>query len=86
MELYQLRYLKQLMVNINLGICVVTTGLWTVYLKYTAMSEVCVSTATDMTVSKANIFLHQAVYSIQFHILKALLFNNFPVERHVTVQ
>lgn len=54
---------KKLTVNINLDICVVTIGLSTVYLKCTAVSELCVSAATDMTVSTANIFTSGSLFN-----------------------
>jgi len=62
MELHQLRYLKT-KVNIDVDICVVTIGLSPVCLKYTAVSEVCVSASTDTTVSKANIFTSGCLFN-----------------------
>jgi hypothetical protein len=54
---------KKITVNISFDICVVIIGLLTVYLKYTAVGEVCVSPATDMTISKANIFTSGCLFS-----------------------
>jgi hypothetical protein len=84
MELYQLCCLKKT-VNINLDICVVIIGLSTVYLKYAAVGEICVSTASDTTVSKANIFTSGCLFNPVSYSQSASIYN-LPVEWQVSVK